>query len=98
MIQRVAFVPTYALRTERFYDLVGSLCDLTLLGLAVVTTEAVSARGAVLAACVALWALRLGAFLTVRAMRAGHDRRFAEMKHSALRFLMAWTLQDLGQA
>jgi steroid 5-alpha reductase family enzyme len=94
-IQWLAFAPAWLWRSERFYDLTGSLTYLALVGLALGTAEALSVRGLLLAACVAIWAVRLGSFLALRVYRAGHDRRFAEIKQSFPRFLVAWTLQGL---
>jgi len=42
-----------------------------------------------------IWASRLGGFLFRRIQRAGSDPRFDEIKPSASRFLVAWTLQGL---
>jgi len=41
------------------------------------------------------WASRLGSFLFRRVRAAGSDPRFDEIKSSASRFLIAWTLQGL---
>ena len=52
-------------------------------------------RSLILAALIALWALRLGSFLFIRVNRDGSDRRFDQIKISLPRFLMVWTLQAL---
>lgn len=95
VVQWVAFAAAYALRTERFYDLVGGLTYLTLAVVVAITADELSGRAWVMLACVAIWSSRLGWFLALRVHRAGNDRRFDEIKHSATRFLMAWTLQGL---
>ena len=89
-----AFVPAYAARTERYYDLVGSLTYLSLLACGVVLAEP-DARGWLLAGMASVWALRLGSFLFLRIHRAGSDRRFDEVKQDFGQFLVAWTLQAL---
>ena len=90
----VAFVPAYAARTERYYDLVGSLTYTSLLAVAVLLAGP-DARGWLLAGMAAVWALRLGSFLFLRIHRAGSDRRFDEVKQDFGQFLIAWTLQAL---
>jgi steroid 5-alpha reductase family enzyme len=95
LIQWVAFVPAYLRRTEKFYDLVGSLTYLTLTTVAVLLGPPLGARSALLALVVGVWASRLGLFLFRRIHAAGSDRRFDEVKKSLPRFLVAWTLQGV---
>ncbi|MBL8961834.1 MAG: DUF1295 domain-containing protein [Gemmatimonadetes bacterium] len=95
LIQWVAFVPAFARRTERFYDLVGSATFITATVLAVRASWPLDLRAALLALVVVTWALRLGSYLVGRIRRAGRDDRFDEIKQSAPRFLLAWTLQGL---
>ena len=90
----IAFLPAFAARTERYYDLVGSATYLTLLALAVAFGEP-DARGWLLVLLAGVWALRLGTFLFLRIHRAGSDRRFDEVKQAFGPFLVAWTLQAL---
>jgi len=94
-MQWLAFIPSFALRTERFYDLVGGTTYLGAVILATVLRARVDARSLLLAAMVAMWAVRLGSFLFLRVLRAGVDDRFREIKASFLRFLSAWTVQGL---
>jgi steroid 5-alpha reductase family enzyme len=95
LVQWVAFVPSFAARTEHYYDLVGSLTYLTSIIGVLLLADRFDGRSLVLALLVSLWALRLGSFLYQRIKRAGTDERFDEIKTSFLRFLMAWTLQGL---
>jgi steroid 5-alpha reductase family enzyme len=90
----VAFVPAYLLRTERFYDLVGSLSYLSVVVVAVVWGNG-APSSILLAVLVATWALRLGTFLVLRIRRDGSDGRFDEIKQDPARFLMSWTMQAL---
>ena len=94
-MQWLAFIPSFVLRTERFYDLVGSVTYLGAVVLATVLRARFDARSLLLAAMVAMWAMRLGSFLFLRVLRAGEDDRFREIKASFLRFLSAWTVQGL---
>jgi steroid 5-alpha reductase family enzyme len=91
----LAFVPAYLRRTERFYDLVGSATFVTTTITALVLSGHHDARALVPAALVLVWAIRLGSFLFKRVHEDGGDGRFDEIKQSAPRFLVAWTLQAL---
>ncbi|MGI9342241.1 MAG: DUF1295 domain-containing protein [Gammaproteobacteria bacterium] len=94
-IQWIAFVPAYLLQTEKFYDLVGSLTYLAVIAVAVYLSPARDTRSLLLLALVSLWAMRLGSFLFRRILADGFDRRFADIKPSFSKFLLAWTLQGL---
>ena len=98
LIQWLAFLPAYGLRSERFFDLTGSLTYLTVTALGVVLTPDTDARAYLLAAMVMLWAGRLGTFLFVRVLESGGDARFDEIKGDFGRFLFLWTLQGLWVA
>jgi steroid 5-alpha reductase family enzyme len=93
-INWVAFVPAYLRRTERFYDLTGSLTYLTVVVIALVAGNG-EASSILLGVLVAIWALRLGSFLVLRIRKDGSDGRFDEIKQDPARFLMSWTLQAL---
>lgn len=92
-IQVIAFIPAMILRTERFFDLTGSLTFFTISAALVLLTPMPDARSWILAAMVMLWAVRLGSFLALRVHKAGSDGRFDEIKGSPLRFLQVWVIQ-----
>jgi steroid 5-alpha reductase family enzyme len=94
-VQWLAFVPAWLGRTERFYDLTGSLTYLSVVSAALVVAPSRSPASWLAATLVALWAVRLGGFLALRIHRAGKDGRFDEIKQSFPRFLVAWSLQGL---
>jgi steroid 5-alpha reductase family enzyme len=93
-INWVAFVPAYLGRTERFYDLTGTLSYLSVMALALLAGSG-STLSILLAVLVAVWAVRLGTFLVLRIRKDGSDGRFDAIKVDPLRFLMSWTLQGL---
>jgi steroid 5-alpha reductase family enzyme len=95
MVQWLAFVPAYVRQTERFYDLVGSLTYIAVTGFAILAAGDKSLRAMVLGLLVSVWAVRLGSFLFRRIRAEGSDGRFDDIKPSASRFLVAWTLQGL---
>lgn len=94
-INWLVFIPSNAAKTEKYYDLAGSVTYVSMVLLAVVLTEAPDARALVAATMVIVWSVRLGTFLFRRIRRDGRDGRFDEIKVSPLRFFMAWTVQGL---
>jgi steroid 5-alpha reductase family enzyme len=95
VINWIVFVPSYLARTERFFDLTGSITYLSVVAAALLLAGARDARSLLLSALIMVWAVRLGAFLFARINRDGKDARFDELKMSFPRFLGAWTLQGL---
>ena len=93
VIQILAFVPAFLLRTERFFDLTGSATFFVISVVLVLLTPMPDARSWILAGMVMLWAARLGSFLAMRVHKAGSDGRFDEIKGSPLRFLQVWVIQ-----
>jgi len=94
-IQWIVFVPSYLLRSERFFDITGSVTYTSVAALAVAWSAPVDARSALLLGLVVIWAARLGTFLLRRVVRAGKDERFDRIKRSFPRLLLTWTLQGL---
>lgn len=94
-IQMVAFVPSFIMQSERFFDLTGSVTYVLLTVVAAALVMPLDARSILLTSAVLLWAARLGAFLFRRVLRSGTDRRFDDLKPSFVRFLNVWVLQGL---
>ena len=95
LVQLVVFVPSYLKKSERFYDLTGSLTYISSALIAAVLSAPLDARSMLLVALVIVWAARLGSFLFLRIRRAGKDDRFDELKQNPVRFLNVWTIQAL---
>lgn len=95
LIQWVAFIPAYLNKTEKFYDLTGSITYFTVTIVAVTLSPSPDMRSFLLLGLILIWAARLGAFLFTRIRAEGEDRRFREIKKSFSRFLLAWTIQGL---
>lgn len=95
VINWVAFVPSYVGRTEKFFDLTGSVSYLSVMALALLLADALDTRSLLVAAMVGAWALRLGTFLFRRISADGSDGRFDKIKTNFWRLLMTWTLQGL---
>ncbi|MGD2042017.1 MAG: DUF1295 domain-containing protein [Acidimicrobiia bacterium] len=91
----LAFIPAYAAKTERFYDLTGTVTYTTVTVVAVASSPDLDARAWIVAAMVIMWTARLGIFLFRRISREGRDSRFDEIKVDPIRFFSAWTIQGL---
>ena len=95
LIQWLAFIPSFLLQTEKYFDLTGSITYISVTFIAVFLSPIIDGRSLLLLALVAIWAARLGTFLFRRIHKAGKDGRFDEIKPSFFRFLNIWTLQGL---
>ncbi len=100
LVHWLAFIPSYIARTEKFYDISGTVAYLCILFSASYLTRFVSggvlnARSILAIALVSIWALRLGSFLFIRVLKAGEDRRFREVKQKFSAFLVWWTVSAL---
>lgn len=84
-------------RTEKYYDLMGSITILTTLTFSLHNVnEKLNSRQIILSSFAAIWGARLGWFLYTRIIgNNGIDSRFTIVKQSRLRFLMNWTLQGV---
>jgi len=98
VVQWVAYVPAYALKTEKFYDLTGSLTYLSIFIYCLIATQSiehVKFSNIIVAGAIMIWAIRLGSFLFMRIAKDGKDKRFNLIKTSFSRFFMTWTLQGM---
>lgn len=95
IVNWIAFVPSWIGKTERFYDLMGSCTYLAIVTIGVIWAFRRDALTLVLAAMIAVWALRLGSFLFARVRDVGGDARFDNITGSFPTLLMTWTLQGL---
>ena len=92
-IQWLAFTPARLFKTERFYDITGSITYIAVTLAAISAATAPSGAQWLIAIMIFLWAGRLGSFLFRRIHAAGGDQRFDHIKVSSSRFFVAWTLQ-----
>ena len=96
VINWVAFVPSVRARTERFYDLTGSITYVSVIAVALLLGPGGGGvRTPLLGLLVVVWAVRLGTFLFTRVLADGNDRRFDTIKTRPVSFLATWTLQAL---
>ena len=98
VVQWIAYVPAYALKTEKFYDLTGSLTYLSIFIYCLIATQSIEHikfSNIIVAGVIMIWAIRLGSFLFMRIAKDGKDKRFNLIKTSFSRFFMTWTLQGM---
>lgn len=81
------------LKTDKFYDMLGTGSFLTLAVGSAAAARVGHPRKFAATAMVAAWSLRLGAFLVARVWKVGHDSRFDEAKHKPFTFWVYWTMQ-----
>lgn len=95
LVQLVAFIPAWTNRTEKFFDLTGSLTYISTILAALLLSGHFDATAILITVTVVAWASRLGSFLFMRVRRAGSDGRFDDIKKNFLRFLNVWMIQGL---
>ena len=91
------FIPAFIFKTEKFYDLTGSLSYITvILYVLISSNDGTSNFGnIILSSLIIIWTLRLGTFLFLRIKKAGEDKRFREIKKSFSWFFMAFTVSGM---
>jgi steroid 5-alpha reductase family enzyme len=95
-INLVVFIPATITKTEKYFDLTGSITYLLVMGMALYAMgDAISLRVICLATLVCIWALRLGTYLMRRIHADGKDGRFDELKKQPSTFIIPWILQAL---
>lgn len=95
VVQWIALIPAYLLKTEHFYDLTGGATYLGVIIFAFMQSEQHDIRSIILTILVAIWAIRLASFLFLRVRKQGSDSRFDEIKLNFWRFSIAWSVQGL---
>ena len=80
-------------RSEKFYDLSGSVTHFALVVASLTLTSTTkSPRQIMIALASVIWMVRLGSFLFLRIEKDGKDGRFDHLKKNWLSFLGAWTI------
>ncbi len=95
IVQWIALIPAYWLKTEHFYDLTGGATYLAVVIFAFMQSEQHDLRSIILTCLIVIWATRLSTFLFLRVRKQGSDSRFDDIKLNFWRFSIAWTVQGL---
>ena len=93
-LQIIFFIPSFLLKTEKYYDLVGSLTYIATVSLAYFSVENKTMIDSIIYFYVMIWASRLGIYLFTRVRNVGKDVRFEKAKSNFFWFLQYW----MGQA
>ena len=94
-IHWLIFIPSYLLKTEKYYDITGTIAYLAMTGIAVFSANELNLQSKVVALLITFWALRLGLFLIVRVFQVGEDKRFHGVKTSFSRFFVWFNMSAL---
>ena len=98
VIQWIAYIPAFLLKTEKFYDLTGSLTYIGTVLFALYATgsfQSLQLGNLIVGMAIIVWAARLGSFLFMRIRKDKKDGRFDSIKTSFSQFFMTWTLQGM---
>ena len=98
LIQVIFFIPSFLFKTEKYYDLVGSLTYITTVSLAYFSVENKTSIDSIIYIYVMIWASRLGIYLFRRVQKDGKDVRFEKAKRHFFWFLQYWIGQALWVA
>lgn len=93
-IQWVGCTLAVAFKTEKFYDLAGSLTFITMSLLSYEWSKN-TWRQFIQSHMIVAWAARLGLFLFIRVIKDGKDSRFDDAKRQPLKFCAFWNLQGV---
>ena len=98
VIQWIAYIPAFIFKTEKFYDLTGSLTYIAAISFALYSTntsQSLDLGSLIIGAAIIVWAVRLGSFLFIRVHKDKKDGRLDSIKTSFSQFFMTWTLQGM---
>ena len=94
IIQIIFFIPSFILKTEKLYDLIGSTTYVIVTSIAYVSVDNKTTTDTLLFLFIIIWATRLGTYLFRRIQRDSEDVRFEKAKRNFFWFLQYW----MGQA
>ena len=97
IIHWLLFIPAYVFKTEKFYDLTGTISyiSIVLYVLLSSTDGIINFGNMIVSSLIIMWSIRLGTFLFTRIKKAGEDKRFREIKKSFSWFFMAFTISGM---
>ena len=96
VIHWLAFIPALIFKTEKFYDLTGSICyAFAAIYVYLQSYGIFLSLSLFISLAILIWTLRLGSFLLKRVMDAGEDKRFRTIKTNPTQFFMTFNLSAL---
>ena len=94
IIQVIFFIPSFILKTEKLYDLIGSTTYVIVALIAYLSVDNKTSTDTILFLFIIIWGTRLGTYLFKRIQRDSEDVRFEKAKRNFFWFLQYW----MGQA
>ena len=99
-IHLIVFIPSNFLKTEKFYDITGTMTFITIIYYTLISKNdhfdfSLNIRAYTLVIIISIWTLRLGLFLLYRILKTGEDTRFSNLKKNTTTFLIPWTLSAM---
>ena len=94
IIQVIFFIPSFILKTEKLYDLIGSTTYVIVELIAYLSVDNKTSTDTILFLFIIIWGTRLGTYLFKRIQRDSEDVRFEKAKRNFFWFLQYW----MGQA
>ena len=91
----IMFVPAFVFQTDKLTDISYSLTFI-LLATTILFINQISLLKLILLGMITLWGIRLGAYLLIRIMKTGRDKRFDGIRDSFWKFLSFWTIQGIS--
>jgi|TARA_B110000263_G_scaffold19970_1_gene15804 steroid 5-alpha reductase family enzyme len=95
----IAFLPSYTLKTDHYFDLTGSISYIATVIAVAMLSPSLDLRDLIICSMIIIWATRLGLFLFTRIKQDGKDVRLEiytnVIKTKFIRFLNLWTLGGL---
>ena len=96
VIHWLAFIPALIFKTEKFYDLTGSICyAFSAIYVYLQSYGMFLSLSFFISLAILIWTLRLGSFLLKRVIDAGEDKRFRTIKTNPTQFFMTFNLSAL---
>lgn len=92
LIHWIIGIPSIHQKTEKPYDITGTIAVWSMLLYTVQIPAYLSNRALLLVLCCGIWTTRLGIFLLIRIQKHKHDQRFNALKTKPLSFFNAWQL------
>lgn len=89
------FLIAYRYKSDKLTDISYAISFVALDIFALFHTNKINLYGFILFLLVAVWALRIGAFLLIRILRVGKDKRFDDLRNSFIKFGKFWVGQAL---
>lgn len=97
-IHWMIFIPSYILKTEKFYDITGTISYMIIFYITYLLIKNSCAenfihmRSYITIIMISIWAIRLGLFLLIRILIIGEDKRFKNVKNSFSKFFLYFTV------